>query len=58
MLTKQERISMVTYIIKSFREGSTRPSQKAVNHFENKLNNASDDHIRHLYNLNKIKEGK
>lgn len=57
-LTESERIKMISYIVKSFKEGSLKPSRKAINRFENVLNNASDDHVRHLYNFNKIKEKK
>lgn len=57
-MTKEERIKMIAYIVKSFKEGSQKPSRKAINRFENVLNNATDAHVRHLYHLNKIKEGK
>jgi hypothetical protein len=35
-----------------------KPSRKAITRFENVLNNANDKHIQHLYDLNKVKEGK
>lgn len=57
-MTKEERIKMIAYIVKSFKEGTQKPSRKAINRFENVLNNATDAHVRHLYHLNKIKEGK
>ena len=53
-LSKQERQTMIAYLVKVFKE--TKPSRKALNNFENKLNNASDEHVKHLYNFNKIKE--
>lgn len=58
MLTKAERIKMISYIVRCFKEGSVKPSRKAITRFENVLNNANDKHIQHLYDLNKVKEGK
>lgn len=53
-MDKEKRQHMIAYIVKSFKE--TKPSRKALNRFENVLNNASDEHVKHLYEFNKIKE--
>ena len=58
MLSKEERIKMIGYIVRSFKEGTNKPSRKAITRFENVLNNADDNHIKHLYEFNKIKEKK
>lgn len=55
-LDRETRTTMIAYIVRSFKEGGSKPSRKAVTRLENVLNNASDSHIKHLYDFNKIKE--
>ena len=56
MSTKAKtRVEKIVYIINAWK-GTSKPSKKALNRFENVLNNASDAHIDHLYNFQKAKE--